>query len=101
MTADELLTGMLSDKGGADEMSTLQRSMAAKLRDVEILLALNSRTVIAEGVDAPAGRKAHDRYLKARDRFIRLATALGLWREAKRITPHEYWRQKQHGETST
>jgi hypothetical protein len=85
MTADELLEGLVADKGGAAEMSTLQRSLAAKLRDTDILLSLNKRTVIAEGVDAPAGRKAHDRYLAALDRFVRLAAMLGLDREAKRV----------------
>lgn len=98
MTADDLLAGVISDKGGIDEMSTLQRSMAAKLRDTDVLLALNKRTLIAEGVDTPTGRKAHDRYLSALDRFLRIAALLGLEREARRITPHEYWQQRQQQE---
>ena len=66
-------------------MSTLQRSLAAKIRDVDILCALNKRTVIHEGVDTPTGRRAHDRYLAALDRFLRIAALLGLEREARRI----------------
>jgi hypothetical protein len=85
MNSDQLLDGLLSDKGGPNAMSTLQRSLAAKIRDTDILLALNKRTAIAEGVDTPAGRRAHDRYLAALDRFLRIAALLGLEREARRI----------------
>jgi hypothetical protein len=85
MNSDQLLEGLVADKGGADAMSTLARSLAAKLRDTDILLALNKRTIIHEGVDTAPGRKAHDRYLAALDRFLRIAALLGLEREAKRV----------------
>ena len=91
MNSDQLLAGLIADKGGADEMSTLSRSLAAKLRDTDILLALNKRTIITDGVDAPSGRKAHDRYLAALDRFVRIAGMLGLAREVKRVSsPLDY-----------
>ena len=85
LSADELLMGVLSDKGGAAEMPTLQRSLAAKLAGVDILINLNKQVIVAEGVETPAGRKAHDRYLQALDRFVQFAGLLGLQREAKRV----------------
>jgi len=85
LTADELFDGVVSDKGGVAEMSTLKRSLAAKLRDADILLSLNKRTIVKDGVETPTGRRAHDRYLAALDRFVRLAMLLGLDREAKRV----------------
>jgi|KBSMisStaDraftv2_1062788.scaffolds.fasta_scaffold09349_2 hypothetical protein len=102
MTADELMTGLLVDQGGADEMSTLQRSVAANLRDCVILLALNKRTIVEKGVDDPAGRRAHDRYLAALDRFLRLAAVLGVDRKAKNVgslTAQEYIRRLDEGRT--
>ena len=89
MSADQMLAGLVSDKGGADAMTTLQRSLAGKLRDVDVLCALNKRTIVNAGVDTPTGQRAHDRYLASVDRFIRLAGMLGLEREARHVDPME------------
>ncbi len=95
MTADQLLDAVVADKGGVDELSALQRALLAKLRDVDILVALNKRIVIQKGLDEPAGRKGHDRLLACVDRFVRIAMLLGLDREAKQaLTPLEYWQQR-------
>ena len=95
MGSDELLNAIVADKGGADSMSALQRSLAAKVRDVDVLLVLNKNAIVRWGIDTPQGRKAHDRYLQALDRFIRLAAQLGLEREARALTPTEYWQRRQ------
>jgi hypothetical protein len=85
MPLDELLAAIVSDLGGPDTMSALKRSLAGKIRDVDVLLTLNKNQIVKWGLDTPQGRKAHDRYLTALDRFLRLAAQLGLEREAKRI----------------
>jgi hypothetical protein len=85
LTAEQLLTGIVSDKGGLDEMPTLLKDAVSKLRDVDILINLNKRTIIREGVEGPTGRRAHDRYLNCLDRYLRLVQVIGLERHAKRV----------------
>ena len=85
MSGDQLLEAIVADKGGANAMSALERSLAAKLRDVDILLTLNKNVIVRAGLSTQEGRRAHDRYLSALDRFARVAAMLGLDRRAKRV----------------
>jgi hypothetical protein len=85
MTADQVLDGLVADKGGTSEMTTLERSAAAKVRDVEILLALNKQTIIRDRLASRSGQRAHDRYLAATDRWLRLVDKLGMGRRSKRV----------------
>lgn len=85
--ADDMYSAVVSDLGGAESMTAMQRALAAKLRDTDLLLQLNARTILTEGVENPAGRRAHDRYLSALDRFVRLASLLGLERRTKQVDP--------------
>lgn len=86
LTADQTLEGIVSDLGGVDEMTTLEKGLAGRLRDVDILLGLNKRVLIVEGTASPTGRKAHERYLACLDRYVRIAGMLGLTRRPKQAT---------------
>src|SRR5437667_1354381 len=46
LTADELLAGVIVDKGGLDQMSTLERAYANKLRAVDVLLSVALKAFI-------------------------------------------------------
>jgi hypothetical protein len=85
MSADAVLDGLIADKGGADSMSTMQRSAAAKVRDIEILIAMNKSIVVRDGLGSRSGRQAHDRTLACLDRWLRLAQLLGTDKSPKPI----------------
>lgn len=99
LSADDVLDGLISDQGGLSEMSTLRRSGAAKIRDVEILAAVAKAHVVKHTLDTPTGREAFGKYLAALDRWIRLAALLGLdRRERDAMTLDDYLSQSDPAE---
>ena len=87
MTADELMAGIVSDLGGEPEMSTLERSYARKLADIEVTIRLATADIARAGLLTPGGR-VRDSYgalLAGIDRFDRLAMRLGLKRRSRDV----------------
>lgn len=87
-SAEEVLTGVLADMGGIEEVSTLERAGAVKIRDLEILLSVLMSDMARHGVLTPAGgtRKTLDRYLGVLDRWVRVVAVLGIKRRPKSVT---------------
>ena len=77
MSADQLLDAIVADKGGANAMTALERSLPAKLRDIDVILTLNKNIIVRAGLGVQEGRRAHDRYLASVDRFIGFSSAGG------------------------
>ena len=56
MSADQLLDAIVADKGGANAMTALERSLAAKLRDIDVILTLNKNIIVRAGLGVQEGR---------------------------------------------
>ena len=93
MTADTLMSGVVQDLGGHSELSTLQRSYARKLGDLEITLRLLTSDIAQHGLMTPGGRVrgSYDKLLAGLATFDRYAQRLGLERRQKRVNTPEQW----------
>ncbi len=87
MTADELMSGIVSDRGGEANLSTLERSYVRKIADVEIVIRLLTSNIASHGLFTNGGRvrDTYDKLLAGLDRFDRLAQRIGLERRAKSV----------------
>jgi hypothetical protein len=85
--AEALVAGVVADKGGEGELSTLQRAYVSHLADVVVMLRLLAADAAARGLLTPGGnpRRTVDTYLAVLDRFDRLAQRIGLRREARKL----------------
>lgn len=85
--ADTLAAGVTADRGGEDELSTLERSYIAKLRGLDILISLMTVDVSRRGLLTPSGsvRGVFDKMLAALTVFDRYASRIGLGRKARRV----------------
>ena len=109
MSAEELMAGITSDRGGADELSTLERSYIRKLGDVEICIRLLTSNIAQYGLFTPGGkvRDVYDKLLAGLATFDRYGQRIGPGRNAKvidigRMSASEYgeWeRQQQQAST--
>ena len=87
MTADELMAGVASDRGGDADLSTLERAYIRKLGDLEICIRILTENIAGQGLLTPGGRvrDVYDKLLVGLDRFDRYAQRVGITRKAKRI----------------
>jgi hypothetical protein len=85
--AEDLVAGIVADKGGESELSTLQRAYIGRLGDVEITLRILATDIATNGLLTPGGRprEVYDKFLAGLDRFDRLGQRIGLERHAKRV----------------
>ena len=87
MNADELIEGIVADLGGPAHLTTLEKSYARKLADVEITIRLLASSIATEGMFT-SGHRVRDVYaafLAGIDRFDRLAQRLGLERRQRQL----------------
>jgi len=95
MTADQLEAGIVSDLGGVDGMSTLERSYVRKMRDLEITLRLLASDIARNSLLTPGGRvrDVYSAFLAGLDRFDRYAQRVGLERRQRPVSsPLDYIR---------
>ncbi len=95
-TAEELQAGIVSDLGGLDNMSALERAYASKLHDTWILASVLAGDLVRHGVLTPGGGKVRapfDALMTALTVFDRYATRIGLKRRQKHIDPIEALQQ--------
>ena len=87
MTADTLLRGIVADKGGEAEMSTLELSYVRKLTDLEIVIRLMTSDIARRGLLTPAGnvRNVSDKLMTALSVFDRYASRIGLERKPRPV----------------
>jgi len=86
-SADDMLAGILADKGGAENLTTLKREYAQQARTLRVMLDLIGNYLVRNGITTPRGnvRSAVNKYLEVFDRFDKAATRLGLEREARQV----------------
>lgn len=82
-----LTAGIISDLGGGDELSTIERAYVGRLADVELTLRLLAADIAQRGLLTHRGgvRKVYDSLLAGIDRWDRLAQRLGTRRRAKHV----------------
>lgn len=87
MTADELIAGVLADRGGDTEVTTLERSYIRKLADLEITIRLLTSDIAKRGLLTPGGRvrDVFPKLLAGLATFDRYATRIGLERRQKPV----------------
>lgn len=87
MSADELMSGVVSDLGGDDNTTTLERSYVRKLGDLEILIRLLTSDIAQKGLLTPSGRvrNVHDKLMTALGTFDRYAQRIGTGRRQKAV----------------
>ena len=85
--AEAIVIGIIADKGGQDELSTLQREYVRELGRLTIMLRLLVAEIAEHGLLSPsrAPRRVFDAYLAGLDRFDRLAQRIGTKREARQL----------------
>lgn len=87
MVADDLMAGITVDRGGAADLTTLERSYIQKTGSLEICLHILVNDIATNGLLTPGGkvRDVYDKLLAGLDRFDRYAQRIGIERKAKRV----------------
>jgi hypothetical protein len=82
---EAIVAGIIADKGGAGELSTIQKALVEEIGNVALLLRLFVADIAARGLftERGAARRVFGDYLSALDRFDRLTSRIGLKREAR------------------
>lgn len=83
----ELRSGVVSDRGGEAELSTLEHSYVEKLGDIDVTIRLLTHDIAVNGLLTPGGRvrDVYEKLLAGLATFDRYAQRIGLERRAKRV----------------
>ncbi|SRR5712692_2038337 len=86
-SSNELVEGIVSDLGGLDNLTAIQRGYIELLRDTNICRQLLVGHLIERGLFTPRHRvrSAYSKLLETIDRWDRLAMRLGTDRRAKQV----------------
>jgi hypothetical protein len=84
---DELRAGVIADRGGESELSTLEHAYIEKLGDIDVTIRLLTSDIAANGLLTPGGKVRHvyDKLLAGLAAFDRYAGRIGLERRAKHV----------------
>jgi len=84
-SADDVLAGVIADKGGLQNLTTLKREYVHQVRNLRVMMDLIASHLVRNGVTTQDGRvrSALTKYLEVFDRFDKCAQRLGLEREAR------------------
>lgn len=83
----EQVAAITNDLGGEAELSAMQRAAVREAARVEVILASLGDELLARGVLTGKGRARSSAtlYLQTLDRWVRMATTIGLERRQKRV----------------
>lgn len=86
---DDLRAGVISDRGGDSELSTLERSYVEKLGDIDVTIRLLTHDIAVHGLLTKSGgvRGVYDKLLAGLAAFDRYAQRIGVERRAKVVHP--------------
>jgi hypothetical protein len=101
-SADDMLAGIIADKGGAENLTTLKREYAQQVRNLRVMLDLIGNYLVRNGLTTPRGRvrTAVNKYLEVFDRFDKAAQRLGLERDARPVpTLNEFLEARASGKS--
>lgn len=85
--AEAFAAGIIADKGGEAELSTLERGYVGNLATVATLLRLLTDDISARGLFTRGGspRRSYTAFLAGIDRYDRLAQRIGTKRQARQL----------------
>jgi hypothetical protein len=97
---EEFSAAVLSDQGGASELSAIRGGYVRRITDAEALIQLCSKDIRSRGVFTVGGRTRSTVFtlMKAVDQWDRLAQRLGLDRRAKQVPSLEQFLQQREGD---
>lgn len=84
---EQFLAGIVADRGGESELSTLEHSYVEKLGDIDVTIRLLTHDIATNGLLTPGGRvrEVYDKLLAGLAAFDRYAQRIGIERRAKRV----------------
>jgi hypothetical protein len=90
-TVEEFREAVITDRGGAAELSTLESAYIRRLSEVEAVARLLAADLASRGLTTPKGRvrSTFSRWLEAVDRWDRLAQRVGTDRRARVLSLQE------------
>jgi hypothetical protein len=77
LSADDMLKGIIADKGGAQNLTTLKRELAQQARNFRVMLDLILHDLVRNGVTTKGGRVR-----SAVSKYLEILTASTRWRSA-------------------
>jgi hypothetical protein len=95
-SADDMAAGIIADKGGVENLTTLQREFINQLRNLRIMADLLAHDLVARGLHTKSGRvrSSHSKLLETLDRLYRFGQAIGPGREPRQVADvYEYLRK--------
>lgn len=86
---DELRAGVIADRGGESELSTLELSYVEKLGDIDVTIRLLTHDIAVNGLLTKSGgvRGVYDKLLAGLAAFDRYAQRVGVERRPKGVHP--------------
>jgi hypothetical protein len=86
---DGLRAGVIADRGGASELSTLELSYVEKLGDIDVTIRLLTHDIAVNGLMTPGGnvRAIYDKLLAGLAAFDRYAQRIGVERRQRTVHP--------------
>jgi hypothetical protein len=87
--ADELRAGVIADRGGLSELTTLELSYVEKLGDLDVTIRLITHDIAVNGLMTPGGnvRAVYDKLLAGLAAFDRYAQRIGTERRSRTVNP--------------
>ena len=100
---DEFRVGLISDRGGASELSTVEAGYIARLCDVEVCCRLLQNDLVTRGVFTVKGRvrSTYDRFLTTIGTWDKLAQRVGADRRAKQVPSLQDFLEQRLDESGT
>jgi hypothetical protein len=92
-TVDAFREQVITDRGGADQLSAIEGAYCRRLAELEAVVRLLAADLAQRGLTTPKGRVrgTFNRWLEALDRWDKYATRLGIERKARQVpTLREY-----------
>jgi hypothetical protein len=95
MTVADFRAAVISDRGGTEELSTIEAARIGHLAEVETTLRLLAHDLATRGLTTAKGRvrSTFSRWLEALDRWERLAGHIGDGRRARQVPLSAYLAQ--------
>jgi hypothetical protein len=86
-SVDDFREGLARDKGGIDNMTTLEVAYIRRIAELEAVVRLLAADLASKGLSTPKGRirSTYSRWLEGLDRWDRYAQRLGVERKARPV----------------
>jgi len=90
-TIDEFRAGVIADKGGMENMTTIEIAVVRRLSELEATARLLGADLAQRGVLTPRGRVrgVYRQWLETLDRFDKYCARVGPERRARQVDPIE------------